>query len=100
MEVNNRRGTLYNPLMKPKLYIETSVISYLASRPSRDLIMAAHQQTTQEWWELRRGKFDLLVSQLVLQEASSRDKNAAERRNGYVNGLAQVQITEAVIELA
>jgi hypothetical protein len=62
--------------------------------------MAARQQTTQEWWEQRRGKYDLLVSQLVLQEASSGDKNAAERRNNYVNVLAQVQITEAVIELA
>ena len=86
--------------MKPKVYLETSVISYLASRPSRDLIMAAHQQITQEWWEKRRSKFDLLVSQLVLQESSGGDKNAAERRNGYVEGLAQVQITEAVIVLA
>src|SRR3990172_1799133 len=86
--------------MKPKVYLETSVISYLASRPSRDLIMAAHQQITQEWWEKRRSKFDLLVSQLVLQEASGGDKSAAERRNNYVKGLAQVQITDAIIELA
>jgi len=86
--------------MKPKVYLETSVISYLASRPSRDLIMAAHQQITQEWWEKRRGKFELLVSQLVLQEASSGDKSAAERRNSFVKGLAQVQVSNAVIELA
>lgn len=86
--------------MKPKVYLETSVISYLASHPSRDLVIAAHQQTTQEWWEKRRDKFDLLISQLVLQEASGGDKNAAEHRNGYINGLVQVQITDAVIKLA
>lgn len=86
--------------MKLKVYLETSVISYLASRPSRDLIMAAHQQITQEWWDKRRGEFELLVSQLVLQEVRGGDKSAAERRNGFVKDLAQVQTTEAVIELA
>jgi len=86
--------------MKPKVYLETSVISYLASRPSRDLIMAAHQQITQEWWEKRRSKFELLVSQLVLQEASGGDKSAAERRTEFVKDLAQVQTTDAVIMLA
>lgn len=86
--------------MKPKVYLETSVISYLASRPSRDLIMAAHQQITHEWWEKRRGKFELLVSQLVLQEVSGGDKSAAEQRNTYVKSLAQIQVTDAVIELA
>jgi predicted nucleic acid-binding protein len=86
--------------MKPKVYLETSVISYLASRPSRDLIMAAHQQITQEWWEKRRGKFELLVSQLVLQEVSGGDKGAAERRTEFVKGLAQVQTTDEVVALA
>jgi predicted nucleic acid-binding protein len=86
--------------MKPKVYLETSVISYLASRSSRDLIMAAHQQITQEWWEKRRGKFELLVSQLVLQEASGGDKNAAERRTEFVKDLAQVQTTDEAIALA
>jgi predicted nucleic acid-binding protein len=91
---------LYNEFMKPKVYLETSVISYLASRPSRDLIMAAHQQVTHEWWEKRRSKFELVVSQLVLQEASGGDKSAAEQRNSYVEDLSQVQVTDAVIELA
>jgi predicted nucleic acid-binding protein len=86
--------------MKPRVYLETSVISYLASRPSRDLIMAAHQQITQEWWEQRRGKFELLVSQLVLQEVHGGDKSAAERRTEFVKDLAQVQTTDEVIALA
>jgi hypothetical protein len=62
--------------MKPKVYIETSVISYLMARPSRDILVAANQQVTQEWWQDRRIKFELYVSQLVEQEASSGDAEA------------------------
>ena len=51
--------------MKPRVYLETSVISYLTGRPSRDLVTAAHQQITREWWD-RRGRFDIFVSQAVL----------------------------------
>jgi hypothetical protein len=53
--------------MKPRVYLETSVISYLASWPSRDLIVAANQQLTQEWWQVRRQDFDSFISQLVIQ---------------------------------
>ena len=55
--------------MKPRLYLETTVPSYLTSWPSRDLIIAAHQQITQDWWELRRGAFQIYISQFVLDEA-------------------------------
>ncbi|MFQ5629773.1 MAG: type II toxin-antitoxin system VapC family toxin [bacterium] len=66
--------------MKPKVYIETSVISYLAALPSRDLVVAAHQQTTHEWWQTWRHDFDLYVSQLVKAEASRGDPEAAQKR--------------------
>ena len=45
--------------MKAKVYIETSVVSYLTARMSRDLIVAGHQQITQEWWDTRKEDFDL-----------------------------------------
>lgn len=48
--------------MKPKVYIETTVISYLTARPSRDIIIAAHQQITDEWWVTRKKDFDLFAS--------------------------------------
>jgi len=54
--------------MRPTLYVETSIISYLAAHPSRDLITAAHQQTTHTWWRERRHGFDLYASQVVLDE--------------------------------
>jgi len=52
--------------MRPKVYIETSIISYLTARPSRDLITAAHQQITHTWWQERRPGFDIFASQVVL----------------------------------
>jgi hypothetical protein len=66
--------------MKPKVYLETTISSYLTARPSRDLVTAAHQQITREWWDTRRHAFDLFVSQMVIDEASAGDPDAAARR--------------------
>ena len=54
--------------MKQRVYVETSVISYLASRPSRDLIAAAHQELTREWWEDRSRRFELGIAILTLTD--------------------------------
>lgn len=62
------------------VYIETSVVSYLTSRPSRDLIVAAHQQTTSDWWAERSADFCLWISEFVIAEARSGDSEAAKRR--------------------
>jgi len=86
--------------MKPKVYLETSVISYLASRPSRDLIVAANQQLTQEWWHLRRQDFDLFISQLVIQEASAGDEDAARRRLQVVADIPLLTLNEETVAFA
>ena len=83
--------------MKPKVYLETSVISYLASWPSRDLIVAANQQLTQEWWQVRRQDFDLFISQLVIQEASAGDEGAAQRRLQVVADIPLLTLSEEVV---
>ena len=56
--------------MKAKVYIETSVISYLTARPNNDIRAVANQNVTLEWWETQRPKFDLLISEFVIAEAS------------------------------
>ena len=66
--------------MKPSLYVETSVISYLTARPSRDLITAARQQLTSLWWVTRRFEYDFFVAPLVLEEAELGDATAAAAR--------------------
>jgi len=65
--------------MRRSVYIETTIISYLKAWPSRDLVRAAEQQITREWWDEQRPKFDLYTAQLVLIEAGAGDAAAAER---------------------
>ena len=86
--------------MKPKVYIETSVISYLTARSSRDILVAANQQVTQEWWHDRREKFDLYVSQLVDQEISSGDSEAVVKRQQALTNCSFLDITAESVELA
>jgi len=86
--------------MKPRVYIETSVISYLASEPSRDLIVAAHQQITRDWWRLRRGDHELYVSTLVHQEARRGDRNASRARLETLQGIPLLEMTEQARQLA
>jgi len=73
--------------MKAKVYLETSIVSYYSSRPSRDIITAARQQVTREWWEENRGQFDIYISALVLEEAKGGDPVAAEKRLAALNGI-------------
>jgi len=86
--------------MKPRIYIETSVISYLTARASRDIIVAANQQATQEWWRVRRPDFEIYVSQLVIQEASSGDTEAVLKRLEVLENIALLDISEEAIGLA
>jgi hypothetical protein len=78
--------------VKPRVYIETSVISYLTARPSRDILVAANQQVTQEWWQNRRLDFELYVSQLVEQEASSGDADAIAQRLEILTGCSFLKL--------
>jgi predicted nucleic acid-binding protein len=85
---------------KPSVYLETSIISYLSAHPSRDLITAARQQVTHEWWTLRRNDFDLYVSELVHSEASAGDRDAASRRIALLDDLPVIDITPLAEDLA
>ena len=84
--------------MKSRLYLETTIPSYLTSRPSRDLIIAGHQEVTREWWEKRRETFQLYISQLVVDEAGAGDPVAALKRLKVLQGLSLLDITPEVAE--
>jgi hypothetical protein len=75
--------------MKLRVYIETSVISYLTNRPALDVITAGHQATTYKWWEDERSKYELFVSQFVIDEARSGDPVAAQKRIASLAGLTK-----------
>jgi predicted nucleic acid-binding protein len=85
--------------LKSKVYLETTVISYLTSAASRDIVQVAHQQITREWWE-RRGDFELFVSQAVITEASRGDSSAAARRLAALYEVAVLEVTEDASKLA
>lgn len=86
--------------MKQRVYLETTIVSYLTARPSRDLILAAHQEVTRQWWEERRGHFEIYVSQLVSDEAGRGDPEAARRRVELLRGVARLQATDEALGLA
>jgi len=86
--------------MKSTVYIETSIISYLTARLSNDLIVAARQQLTTEWWENRRLHFDLYTSEIVIQEARRGDEQAARNRLKMLQDIPQLDLTPETLELA
>ena len=86
--------------MKARLYLETTVPSYLTARPSRDLIRASHQQITREWWEHRRTHFEVFISQLVMDEAGAGDPAAARRRLEVLSDFPLLDLTGEVFSLA
>ena len=86
--------------MRQSVYIETSIVSYLASKPSRDIIVAAHQQITQNWWDSRKDQFNLFISELVLREAGSGDPEASSQRLSYLEGIPSIIMKEEAYTLA
>ena len=85
--------------MKSRLYIETTIPSYLVARASRNLRLAADQESTQVWWEKHRRKYDLFISEAVLEEAADGDADFAARRLAVLEGLPRLRVTVEVGEL-
>jgi predicted nucleic acid-binding protein len=77
------------------VYIETSVISYLTSRPSRNLIAAAHQQITQQWWDTQRARFKVYISPVVEEEAAEGNRDAAARRLAAMKDIEILEATDS-----
>ena len=85
---------------KESVYVETTVVSYLTAWLSRDLIRAAHQQITQEWWQNRREDFEIYVSEFVINEASAGDAEAAEKRFEALENILLLDVSADVENLA
>ena len=84
----------------PKLYVETTIPSYLTARRSRDLRLAAHQEMTEEWWSDHRREYELYISDFVLDEAGDGDAEFAASRLAALAGIPSLDVTEEVDELA
>lgn len=86
--------------MKQKVYIETTIISYLAARMSTNTIMAGRQVLTQDWWEQYSNLFDMVVSELVFQEVKEGDSVAAQKRIEYISEIDSLTISDDAVHLA
>ena len=86
--------------MKPKLYLESTIPSYYAARPSRDLVTAAHQQITRDWWIRRLADFDIYVSQVVLDEVAAGDLEMGRQRLKLIHEFPILSANEEVSSLA
>lgn len=87
-------------MAKATVYLETSVISYLGARPSRDVVVLAQQQVTIKWWEESKAAYELYVSTVVVEEAASGDSEAATNRLRLLSGIAILEVSDAAVELA
>jgi len=86
--------------MKRSVYLETTVIGYMAMRDSRDLRVATNQLSTREWWDVHRPNFDLFVSQFVIDECCQGDPKAAEERKFYLENIPVLDANSEVEKLA
>ena len=86
--------------MKPTVYIETTIPSYLVARPSKLARLTADQATTRQWWSQHAGDFELFVSDIVIREVRRGDAAMAEDRLAKVQNLPVLTLTEAAESLA
>lgn len=86
-----------NETQKNTVYIETSIVSYLTARPSSDLLAAAWQKATLDWWETQKNRFFLYTSDVVMEEAGQGNPNAAERRMDVLLQIPILELTDSVL---
>ena len=86
--------------MKPTVYIESSVISYLEARPSRDVIIAGRQAISHDWWENHRHRFELRISVLVEEEVSRGDPAVARLRTERIADIPSLSISDEATQIA
>ncbi len=85
-------------MKKKTVYIETTVVSYLTARPTGDLVGAAWQKITADWWEPQRERFELHASDVTVGEAGRGDAEAA-RRLAALADVTVLRVTEAAVGL-
>ncbi len=86
--------------MKPKVYLETSVLSYVAARRSRDPVTAARQDITKRWWTEERSKYALVVSEAVEAECKIGDPQQVVQRVALLQEVSLLTIDRRILELA
>ncbi len=85
--------------MKARLYLETTIVSYLVARPSRDATILSRQRATRAWWDARLTDFDVFISDVVLAEAAAGDARPAKKRLDLLKPFPSLEVTPEAREL-
>jgi len=86
--------------MKESIYLETTVVSYYTSKPSRDIIVLAHQEITREWWDKALKRYDAFISEIVVEEARAGDPDAAKKRLAILKRFTHLDLNPTVEKMA
>ena len=86
--------------MKEKVYIETTIPSYLISQESRDIIVLSHQIITKNWWDTCRQKYELFFSETVYNECMRGDGQLAQRKIELLRSMIALPVVKEVEDLA
>ncbi|MEW6483004.1 MAG: type II toxin-antitoxin system VapC family toxin [bacterium] len=86
--------------MKESIYLETTVVSYYTSKPSRDIIVLAHREITRQWWPMAIRRFNIFISEVVTEEAGLGDQEAAKRRLEELKNFSHLELNDKVEEMA
>lgn len=86
--------------MKKTVYVETTIISYMTARQSKDTITRGRQTLTRLWWREQRQKYNVVISEIVVREARAGDSDAANRRLKFLEKLASLPLSSEVATLA
>ncbi len=78
-----------------RIYIESTIPSYVVARPARDLLQAARQQMTKDWWDLKSSQHELFTSQIVLDEITNGETAMATQR---LDVMAQIKLLDLTDE--
>jgi predicted nucleic acid-binding protein len=86
--------------VKSQVYIETTAISNLTVRPFQGIVVPAYQQITRDWWQSAAERFELVVSEFVINEGSAGNEEAAKKRLAVLESLTVIEATQEAFELA
>ena len=86
--------------MEESIYLETTVVSYYTSKPSRDIIVLAHQEITRQWWPIAIRRYNVFISEVVIEEAGFGDPQAAKRRIEELKDFPHLELNNKVEEMA
>ncbi len=98
--LGGRPRICYDGSMKKRIYVETTVVSYFTARPSRDLMIAGHQEATRELWPRLGDQYETYVSALVYEEAGKGDREQAHTRLAAVKPFRMLDIDDEARTLA